>query len=104
MQKPERRRDLKKLALFILFGFAGISLLAFLSGRGLVAPWSFIKGISQAKGNFFRLVAEYTYKGEPVTLDFINACGGNTTIYKDNSRPEDIFGGAQVYNFQRVAV
>ena len=97
MQKPERRRDLKKLALFILFGFAGISLLAFLSGRGLVAPWSFIKGISQAKGNFFRLVAEYTYKGEPVTLDFVNTCGGRLTVYKDNSRSEDIFAGPQLY-------
>ncbi len=96
-KKPERRRDLKKLALLILFGFAGISLLALLSGRGLVAPWSFIKGISQAKGQYFRFIGEFTYKGEPVVLDSVSACGGRLTVYKDNSHSEDIFAGPQLY-------
>ena len=40
---------------------------------------------------------EYTYNGEPVTLDFVNACGGSLTIYKDNDRSEDIFTGPQLY-------
>lgn len=88
---------MKKLALFILFGFAGISLLASLSGKRIFAPWSFIKDSRQAKGNFVRLVAEYTYKGEPVALDFVNTCGGRLTVYKDNSHSEDIFAGPQLY-------
>ena len=95
---------MKKLALFIFLGFAGMILIAGLTGKSVFAPWSFVKGTKQVEGQYYRLLAEFTYKGEPVKIDFINACGGNITIYKDNSRPEDIFGGAQVYNFQRVTV
>ena len=88
---------MKKLALLIFLGFAGLTLLTSLSGKRIFAPWSFVKETKQAKGEYFRFIGEFTYKGEPVVLDSVSACGGKITIYKDNDRSEDIFAGPQLY-------
>src|SRR5690242_4991897 len=60
-------------------------------------PWSYVASRQPQTGPFFRITANYLYRGKPLTLDFALGCGGIVTTYKDKDRSVDLFGGPQLY-------
>ncbi len=51
--------------------------------RLLTGRWSFTRSVETDRGTYFRLVMDFTYRGEPQHFDVVFGCNARITRYKD---------------------
>jgi hypothetical protein len=49
------------------------------------------------RGRYYRITADYTYKGAPLRIDFGLACAARITTYRDNDTSFDVFSSPDLY-------
>ena len=49
------------------------------------------------RGRYYRITADYTYKGAPLRIDFGLACAARITTYRDNDTSFDVFSSPDFY-------